>query len=189
MTDTEITIRLANLADAPRLLKIYSYYVENTAITFEYETPTLEEFQGRMESLMKRYPYLCAEQDGKILGYAYAGPFHVRAAYAWSSELTIYLDKDVRKNGLGRKLYERLEELLRRMGICNLYACIGFPEEEDEYLTKNSAQFHEHMGFRFVGTFQNCGYKFGRWDHMVFMEKLIGEHVTRQREVTWFPDL
>ena len=187
--EPQAEVRLATLEDAERLLEIYRYYVENTAITFEYETPTLKEFQGRMSSIMEKYPYLVAVQDGRIVGYAYAGAFHPRAAYHWASEVTIYLDKDARKTGLGRLLYEHLEECLTRMGILNLYACIGYPETEDEYLTVNSARFHEHMGYRLVGTFQNCGYKFQHWYHMIFMEKMIGEHVTGQKEVTWFPEL
>ena len=80
------------------------------------------------------------------------------------------------KQGLGRRLYEALEARLRDMGFLNLYACIGYPEEEDEYLTRNSAEFHAHLGFRKVGEFHLCGYKFGRWYHMIWMEKLVGEH-------------
>lgn len=171
-----VTIRDARLADARRLLKIYAYYVEHTAISFEYTVPTLSEFRSRMENTMKRYPYLVIEQDGTILGYAYAGAFVGRAAYDRSCELTIYLDCNVQKRGLGRKLYGALESRLRAIGMLNLYACIGYPEEEDEYLTRNSAAFHEHLGFEKAGTFHNCGYKFGRWYHMIWMEKIIGDH-------------
>ena len=141
-------IRNAKTEDAERILEIYAYYVTHTAISFEYDVPSLIEFQSRMEHTMKRYPYLVIEKQGKILGYAYAGPFVGRAAYAWSCETTIYLDHTAQKRGLGRKLYEALEEKLREMGILNMYACIGYPEEEDEYLTKNSADFHAHLGFR-----------------------------------------
>ncbi|HIW83299.1 MAG TPA: GNAT family N-acetyltransferase [Candidatus Dorea gallistercoris] len=81
-----------------------------------------------------------------------------------------------RSGGLGRKVYEALEAALKERGIRNLYACIGYPSKEDEYLTKNSAQFHRHLGFEQVGEFHNCGYKFGRWYHMIWMEKIIGEH-------------
>ncbi len=169
-------VRDANLQDAERILEIYAYYVENTAISFEYDTPSLSEFQSRMKNTMKKYPYLVVEKDGKIQGYAYAGAFVGRAAYAWSCELTIYLDRDIKKCGFGRKLYEALEEKLRKMGILNLYACIGYPEIEDEYLNKNSAEFHSHLGFSTVGKFHKCGYKFGRWYDMVWMEKIIGEH-------------
>ena len=173
----DIIIRQAVLDDANRILDIYSYYVENTAISFEYDTPSVAEFQTRMENIMKRYPYLVAEREGKIIGYVYAGAFIGRAAYKWSCEVTIYVDKSDRKQGLGRRLYECLENRLRDMGILNMYACIGYPEVEDEYLTKNSAEFHIHMGFSKVGEFHKCGYKFGRWYDMIWMEKIIGEHI------------
>ena len=80
------------------------------------------------------------------------------------------------KCGIGRKLYETLEEQLAQQGIKNLYACIGSPIEEDEYLTNNSEQFHAHLGFVKVGEFHKCGFKFGRWYNMIWMEKIIGEH-------------
>lgn len=175
-----VTVRDAVPADAARILEIYAYYVEHTAISFEYETPTLQEFENRMKQTMKKYPYLVIEQDGVIQGYAYAGAFVGRAAYDYSCELTIYLDHAAKKRGFGRKLYEALEERLRQLGFLNLYACIGYPDVEDEYLDKNSAQFHTHLGFETVGTFHNCGYKFGRWYHMIWAEKIIGEHKTRQ---------
>ena len=178
-----ITIRNATLEDAPRILEIYDYYVNNTAITFEYETPTLEAFQERMNRIMQCYPYLVIEKDGRIKGYAYAGPFKERAAYDWSCETTIYLEQNSFKCGLGRKLYEALEEALTRMGILKLYACIAYPEREDEFLTMNSANFHEHLGFREVGKFYKCGYKFERWYHMIWMEKIIGNHRNNQEPI------
>lgn len=172
----QVTIRTATEADAEALLKIYAYYVENTAITFEYDVPTLEEFRSRIEKTLEKYPYLVIEQDDKIKGYAYAGAFIARAAYDWSAELSIYLAHDAVKGGLGRMLYEALENEMKTRGYLNLYACIGYPIEEDEYLTKNSAQFHAHLGFQTVGEFYKCGYKFGRWYNMIWMEKIIGEH-------------
>ena len=183
-----ITVGNAELKDAERLLEIYDYYVKNTAITFEYTTPTIEEFRGRMEKTMQKYPYLVAEKDGQIAGYASAGAFVGRAAYDWSCEVTVYLDKDTRKHGMGRRLYEALEEKLRKMGILNLYACIAYPETEDEYLTTNSADFHAHLGYTKVGKFQKCGYKFGRWYNMIWMEKLIGEHKNQQAPVLRFTE-
>ena len=171
-----IVIRSASVNDAEALLNIYAYYVENTAITFEYKVPTVEEFQQRIANTLKKYPYLVAEKEGTILGYAYAGVFKDRAAYDWSAEVTIYLSHNATKCGIGRKLYEALETEMKKRGFLNLYACIGYPVEEDEYLTKNSAQFHAHLGYRFVGEFHQCGYKFERWYNMIWMEKLIGEH-------------
>lgn len=179
----DITVRNATLADAPRILEIYAYYVEHTVITFEYTVPSLAEFEGRMRHTMEKYPYLVIEKDGRIEGYAYAGAFVGRAAYDWACELTIYLDHNVQKCGMGRMLYQALADRLKAMGILNLYACIGYPQVGDEYLTRNSAQFHEHLGFALCGTFRNCGYKFGRWYDMVWMEKIIGEHKADQPAV------
>lgn len=175
-----IAVRSAAEADAERLLEIYDYYVRHTAITFEYEPPSLDEFKGRMDRIMARYPYLVILEDGRAAGYAYAGPFNGRAAYGWSCETTIYLDHSARKRGLGRVLYGALEDALGKMGILNLYACIGYPEREDEYLTANSAGFHAHLGFVRIGEFHQCGYKFGRWYNMIWMEKLIGQHHSHQ---------
>lgn len=172
----EIKIRAATLDDAAALVKIYSYYVEKTAVTFECEVPSVEKFQTRMKRTLKNYPYLVAELDGKIAGYAYAGIFIPREAYRFSAELTIYLDKDFRKRGIGGKLYRALEKNLREMGIKNLYACIGYPEIEDEYLTLNSVKFHDHLGFKICGKFTKCGRKFNRWYSMVWAEKIVGDY-------------
>ena len=111
-----IRIREAAVDDAARLLEIYSYYVEKTAITFEYDVPSLEEFRGRIAHIKERYPYLVIERSGVIEGYAYAGVFKDRAAYDRSCEMTIYLDREAVGGGLGRKLYETLEEALRAQG-------------------------------------------------------------------------
>ncbi len=181
-----VIIRRAEISDARRLLEIYGYYVENTAISFEYHTPSLDEFAARMDNVMKKYPYLVIEKDGKIKGYSYAGQLKGREAYNWSCETTIYIDRNSRKCGLGRMLYEALESELKKMGILNLYACIGYPESEDEYLTTNSADFHSHLGFMKVGEFHKCGYKFGRWYDMIWMEKVIGEHGKNQPTVRTF---
>lgn len=172
-----IIIRSARMEDAQRILDIYDHFVRRTAITFEYETPSLDAFRARMENTMKKYPYLVAEQDGKVLGYAYAGAFHPRAAYGWCAEATVYLSQAAQGLGLGRRIYAALEEALCRMGVLNLYACIAVPHgEDDEYLTRNSADFHAHMGYALCGTFSLCGYKFGRWYDMIWMEKMIGSH-------------
>ncbi len=181
-------VRDAALEDAERILEIYDYYVKNTAITFEYDTPSLAEFRKRMEKTMQRYPYLVILRDGRIEGYAYAGAFVGRAAYDWSCEMTVYLDHDARGCGMGRMIYEAMEKALRGMGVLNLYACIGFPEQEDEYLTTNSADFHAHLGFVKAGEFHKCGYKFDRWYNMIWMEKIIGEHKEKQPLVTRYPE-
>lgn len=170
------TIRNVTQDDAKDLLKIYSYYVENTAISFEYAVPSEEEFRERINKITSKYPYLVAELNNEIVGYAYAGPFKERAAYDWSVETTIYLNKDSKGMGIGKKLYLALENKLKEQNILNLYACIASPVEEDEYLTKESIEFHHHLGYQIVGEFHKCGYKFNSWYNMVWMEKIIGEH-------------
>lgn len=175
--------------DAEALCGIYGYYVENTAISFEYVTPTVDEFRSRMKKTLERYPYLVAEADGEIKGYAYAGPFVGREAYNWSAEATIYVDHNDRKHGTGGALYRKLEEYLKLMGITNICACIGCPRGDDPRVTDNSMEFHAHMGYRLVGRFDGCGRKFGRWYDMVWMEKILSDHTDDKADVTWFPDL
>lgn len=181
-----IEIRVAEETDAAKLLAIYAPYVQDTAITFEYDVPTVEEFARRIRSVLQRYPYLVAERAGEIVGYAYAGPFHSRAAYQWGVETSIYVDKSHKRMGTGGKLHEALENILKEQGILNLNACIAFPKEEDAYLTTDSVRFHACLGYRMVGEFESCGYKFNRWYNMVWMEKHIGEHLENQPPVRSF---
>ncbi|MCQ5130618.1 GNAT family N-acetyltransferase [Butyricicoccus faecihominis] len=189
MQSDDIRIRAATTADAEQLLAIYAPYVSKTAITFEYETPSLAAFQERIENTLKRYPYIVAEKNGEILGYAYTGAFVGRAAYDWAAEVSIYLKESRRGIGLGRMLYGALEELSKAQHILNLNACIGYPEHEDTYLTRNSVQFHAHLGYAIVGRFHKCGYKFGTWYDMVWMEKLLGEHPDVPAPLIPFPEL
>ncbi len=168
-------VRDAKRTDAERLVSIYDYYVRNTAITFDYETPSAEEFADHMKEIQKKYPFIVAEKDGVVLGYAYAGTFKDREAYRFSVEVSIYLDREHVKRGYGKLLYQELEKRLSEKGIRNLYACIAYPETEDEYLTLNSPQFHEAMGYVTAGRFRRCGYKFGRWYDMIWMEKFIDQ--------------
>ncbi|MCD7749742.1 MAG: N-acetyltransferase family protein [Oscillospiraceae bacterium] len=182
-----VTIRAVTPKDAAALLAIYAPYVENTCISYEYVPPTAEEFAGRITRTLEKYPYLAAESDGELLGYVYAGPLHPRAAYDWAVETSIYVREDKKGLGLGRLLYQALEQALGEQGILNMNACIAYPPVEDEYLTRSSADFHEHMGFHLVGRFQQCSYKFGRWYDMIWMEKHIGDHLPAQPPVKPFP--
>lgn len=184
-----IILRAATERDAEVLLSIYAHYVTDTAVTFEYEIPSVEEFSARIQHVREKYPWLVAEADGKILGYAYADAFHGRAAYGWAAELSVYVAPDRKRLGIGARLYEALELMLKEQGILNLYACIAFPEKEDEYLTGDSVRFHEKLGFQVVGKFHRCGYKFNRWYHMVWMEKHIGLHVENPPPVRSFEEM
>lgn len=174
-------IRFATPEDAAQILKIYAYYVENTAITFEWQIPSVEEFAKRIENTLSFYPYIVAEEDGVIKGYAYASRFRVRKAYDWCIETSIYIDKDCRRNSLGTLLLSELERLLSLQGILNVNASITTScDPDDKYVTNASRYFHEKNGYRFVGEFQKCGFKFNRWYNMMWMEKFIGEHTENQ---------
>ena len=184
-----IRLRIAAVNDAKELLDIYAPYVTETAISFEYDVPSLGEFKARIANTLQKYPYIVAEKDVEILGYAYTHAFVGRAAYDRSVETTIYIKKGMTKMGVGRMLYEALERISKAQNILNLNACIGYPDIEDEHLTLNSVRFHEHLGYRMVGTFHNSGYKFNTWYHMVWMEKIIGEHSVSPLPVIPFPEL
>ena len=133
--------------------------------------------------------YVVAEYNGKIVGYAYAGAFHARPAYDWAVETSIYVSELQKGEGIGKALYKALEEQLSRQHILNLNACIAYPETEDEHLNKDSVRFHTHLGYRMVGEFYQCGYKFDRWYNMVWMEKHIGAHPSNPAKVIWFSEL
>ena len=167
--EDKLKLRIAAPDDAAALLAIYKPYVENTTITFEYDVPTLEEFTARIAHTLERYPYLIALSDGEPVGYAYAGPFKNRAAYAWAVELSVYVRKDFRGTGIGKALYAAMEEVLRRQHVTNLNACITYP-------SVGSEQFHEKLGYTTVAHFHKCGYKLGRWLDMIWMEKILAEH-------------
>ena len=174
---SDIIIRMATMDDAAAMLDIYAPYVRDTAITFEYTVPSVQEFSDRIQHTLTRYPWLLAEKNGCIIGYAYASAFKARQAYDWAVETSIYVARESRGKGVGRLLHDALENLLQRQGILNMCACIAIPHENaDETLDYSSMHFHEHMHYRPVGRFHMCGCKFGRWYDLIWMERHIGEH-------------
>jgi phosphinothricin acetyltransferase len=172
-----IIIRNATKADARAIQAIYAPYVKDTAISFEYEVPSVEEMARRIEETQKTHPWLVAEEDGKVVGYAYAHIFHGRAAYQWAVETSIYVDMQEKRKGIGKQLHDALEQALKAQGILNMNAAIAYIEQEDEYLTHDSIRFHERLGYKKVAHFHQCGRKFERWYDIIWMEKIIGEHV------------
>ena len=159
-------IRIAEERDIPAILEIYGPYVLNTTITFEYDVPTREEFTRRFRDITRQFPWLVYEEDGEILGYAYASAPYARAAYAWCAEPSVYLKPEVRGRGIGRKLYAALEQILDCQGYQVLYALVT---QENEA----SLRFHERCGYRVSVLFPNCGFKFGRWLGVIWMEKRL----------------
>ena len=187
MTSAPITLRMVNPNDAPVLAAIYAPYVRETAVSFEYEPPSNEEFAGRIREVLEKYPYLAAVRGEEILGYAYAHPYGVRKAYSHSVELSVYIRRDCRGLGIGRMLYAAMEILLKAQNITNLYVLVAGVEVEDAYLTHDSQKFHLAMGYDYVGKLHKAGYKFGHWYDMITMEKLIAPHpeYTQPDVVTW----
>ena len=161
-------IRRAKQEDAEAILAVYAPYVEETTITFETQVPSLEDFQNRMTAIMEKFPYLVAEADGQILGYAYAHTYYARDAYDWTLELSIYVDRHGRQAGIGKALYDVLEEKLSKQNVVNLLACISLPNEA-------SIRFHQKRGFEQIGHFKKVGFKFGQWRDTVWMQKLLKE--------------
>ena len=165
-----MNIRPVEAADAKQLLAIYTPYVLNTAITFETEIPTIEEFERRIAETQSSHPYLVAEDKGQIVGYAYAHAYYGRAAYAWTVEVSIYVDQVARAKGIGTALYDRLEELLIEQGMTQALACISLPNEA-------SIQFHQKRGYEEVAHFKKVGYKLGQWRDIVWLQKELQDIV------------
>jgi L-amino acid N-acyltransferase YncA len=150
------SIRLAKEFDAEQILNIYAPIVRETAISFETDAPTLDDMQRRITDTLVDMPWLVCENQGTILGYAYAHKHRARAAYEWSADVSVYVHPDARRQGIASALYASLFQTLRLQGFYNLYAGICLPNAA-------SVALHESMGFKFVGVYQSVGYKLGSW--------------------------
>ena len=169
----ELKIRNARIEDAERLVEIYAYYVRNTAVSFEYKVPSVSEFSERIRKTMEQYPYLVCEKQGRVIGYAYAGAYSIREAYAWTATSSIYIDYTFRRQGAGARLYEALEDRLRKQGIVNLLAGVAYSEKEDVFLSHDSCQFHLKQGYIQVARMRGIGKKFDRWYDLLWMQKRL----------------
>lgn len=187
--ENKIKLRTANADDAQALLDIYGYYVKETAITYECEVPSVEEFRKRIIHILKEYPYIVAECDGKILGYAYASRFMERAAYAWNVEMTVYIDKDRRGMCIGKKLYSLLEEILKEQGAVKAVAIITPPEGTENDSVYNSKHFHEKLGYKLAGEMKYCGYKFNRWYNTIAMDKILNNPSLDMKKMKKFDEV
>ncbi|WP_171943702.1 GNAT family N-acetyltransferase [Streptococcus suis] len=164
-----IKIQSAQIEDAADLVAIYAPYVEDTAITFETEVPTVEAFASRIEKTLEKFPYLVAVEEGKVVGYAYASTYYARAAYDWTVELSVYVSREARGKGIGSLLYDALEEELTARGFKNFLACIALPNPA-------SLALHKKRGYEQVAHFKNVGYKFDTWHDIVWLQKsLVGK--------------
>lgn len=161
-------LRFASESDVPALLSIYQQYIPTT-ITFEYELPSPAEFARRVSSVSEVYPYLVLEEEGAVLGYAYAHPIAERAAYGWGAELSVYLRPGAAGKGLGKRLYRVLIRLLRLQGVHTVYGLVASPNPASEGL-------HASLGFRVMGIQRSAGYKNGRWIDLLWFERAISPY-------------
>ena len=150
------TIRVATPADAETILAIYAPIVQQTAISFEVEPPTLMAMRARIARTLQQLPWLVCAPHGEVLGYVYASPHRTRPAYQWSVDVSVYTHAKARRSGVGRALYCSLFELLTLQGFYNCYAGITLPNPA-------SVGLHVAMGFQPVGVYQTVGYKLGAW--------------------------
>ncbi len=176
-----VKLRIAKKEDGAALAAIYGYYVENTAITFEYVAPSADEFGERIAHKLEKYPYIAAEENGRAVGYAYADMYRERAAFEWSCELSVYVDKNETGKGIGKLLYSALVEILRLQGFVSVVASITYPNGP-------SVALHEKMGFSHLGTMHDIGFKFGRWLDLMWFEKRISD-IDTPAPIIPFPEL
>ena len=170
-----MNLRFADEHDAAACLAIYAQYID-TSITFETALPSEDEFAGRIRSYGAVYPWLIAEEEGKILAYAYAHRAQERAAYDWNAELSVYVSKNAAGRGLGTRLYRALLALLKEQGVRTAYGVVTMPNDA-------SAALHRKLGFGLLGTYHNTGYKNGRWRDVVWFEKHIGSFPAASRSI------
>lgn len=163
-------VRTARPDDAGAVHAIYAPVVEHTAISFEEGAPSVDEVRARIAATLAArpiaYPYLVAEDDAGVLGYAYAGPHRARAAYRWSADVSVYVADRARRRGVGRALYGALLPALAAQGVHAAFAGIALPNPE-------SVGLHESLGFSLVGVYREVGYKFGRWHDVGWWQRLL----------------
>ena len=175
-------IRLATSKDAEGILAIYAPYIANTSFTFETEVPSLSDFQKRISEYLINWPWLVYEVDGMIAGYAYGTKYRERTAYQWCVESSIYIHDDFQKHGIGTALYEALIEIFRMQGFRNVYAVINLPNDK-------SVKFHEACGFSHFASYENVGYKLGKWKTVGWWQIIINEYVMEPPAPVKFSEL
>jgi L-amino acid N-acyltransferase YncA len=164
-----LKIRLASVDDSVAIAEIYTPYVRDTAVSFEYDPPTAAMFGERITAILQKYPWLVCEVEGRIAGYAYASKYSERAAYDWSVDSAVYVHPDFQRRGIASALYHALFGLLRLQGFYNVYAGVTGSNAP-------SAGFHRCLGFRPVGTYHSVGFKFDRWHDVTWWQLQLAEY-------------
>jgi L-amino acid N-acyltransferase YncA len=159
-------IRDATTADAAACAVLYAPYVTDTVVTFETEPPTAEQMAERIAAAQQRHAWLVLEDDGAVVGYAYGGPYKDRAAYRWSCEVSVYLERGRRRTGGGRALYEALFARLAERGFRTAVAGMTLPNPASEGL-------HRALGFEKVGVYRRIGWKHGAWHDVAWVQRTL----------------
>jgi phosphinothricin acetyltransferase len=176
------SIRLANESDAASILNIYAPYIEKTSFTFETEVPSTEEFANRIHSCLQNWPWLVCEINGEVAGYAYGSKYRERTGYQWCAECSVYVHDDFQRKGVAKGLYAALIEILKLQGFRNLYAVINTPNDR-------SVAFHEQMGFKYFATYQNVGYKLGKWKNVGWWQLQLNDYAMEPAPPIKFPGI
>jgi L-amino acid N-acyltransferase YncA len=163
-------IRIATPDDAAAILDIYAPYIRNTSLTFETDVPTIDEFATRIRHYLENWPWLVYENNGRIIGYAYASRYRERTAYQWSIECSVYVHDDHFRSGVARSLYSKLFALLKAQRFNTVYAVINLPNDR-------SVVFHESMGFRYFATYEKVGYKLGKWKNVGWWQLQLNDYI------------
>ena len=167
------TVRPATLSDIPAIARIYAHAVETGTASFELTPPDDAEMARRMSALLDNgFPYLVAEVDGAVAGYAYAGPYRARPAYRFTVEDSVYVASEAQGRGVGSALLPELVEESAARGFRQMIAVIGDSEQAA------SIALHARAGFYYVGTLPHVGFKFGRWLDTVMMQRPLGPGAT-----------
>ena len=161
-------IRRVRRSDVAAITAIYAYYVRETVISLEEVPPDVAEMEARIATIVARFPWYVADDDGTVVGYAYAGPHKERAGYRWAVDVTVYLPPDMHQRGIGRALYTALFAELQRMGFRRAFAGITLPNAK-------SVGIHEAFGFTPIGVYHHAGYKCGRWCDVGYWQRSLGD--------------
>jgi phosphinothricin acetyltransferase len=162
-----VIVRDATPEDAAACAAIYAPYVTGTVITFEEEPPTAAQMAQRITEAQSAHAWLVLEDAGRVVGYAYAGPYKTRAAYRWSCEVSVYLHPVFHGRGGGRALYEALFARLADRGYRMLVAGLAVPNDA-------SVALHRAVGFEPIGTYRRIGWKHGAWRDVLWMQRPLG---------------
>ena len=162
------SIRLALPSDAKDILAIYAPYIRDTSFTFETEIPSEDDFKKRISTYLETWPWLVCEINGMIAGYAYGARYRERSGYQWCTESSVYIHDDFHRKGIARALYKTLFDILKKQGFRNVYAVINLPNEK-------SVIFHESCGFSYFATYEQVGYKLGKWKTVGWWRLILNE--------------